>query len=349
MTYLLCDDLRTLHADLTLVRTIRVVTAGKPAQFVISIDLEMSWGAVHHGRPHDRTLYLKEREVVADLLALMSDYDISATWAIVGHLFLGDCSPVDGRNHYDIIRPTYRWLDDDWYDLDPATNVDTDPTWYGPDLVAAIRSCPTRQEIGSHSFGHLMAGDAGCSADAFRSDLVAARAVAERVGVDLRSFVYPRNSVGHLDVLADEGFLAFRSQTPQRFPGLPPWRRRLMAAVDSVRPIESATVAPVRRGRLVEIPQTYLFDPGSRTANRVGTKAWSMLVRRRLRHATRTSSLFHLWFHTHNLASNQERAHEAMANLFREAHSHIDAGRLENLTMGQVADRMADSPDPETT
>jgi hypothetical protein len=160
------------------------------------------------------------------------------------------------------------------------------------------------------------------------------------VGVELRSFVYPRNSIGHLDSLSAAGFSAYRSPAPQRFPDRAPWRRRAAQIVDQVWPLPSASVVPERRGALVDIPQTYLFDPGSKTARRFGTKAWSMLVRRRLRHAVRTSSLFHLWFHTHNLATHPERAERAMDDLFAEARTLIDAGRLENPTMGQIADRV---------
>jgi len=310
-----------------------------PAWFVMSIDVEMSWGAVHHGAPHDDRPYRHDREVVDDLLSLLDRYGIAATWAVVGHLFLDRCSKLDGRLHPEIIRPGYEWLPGDWYDLDPGSDVDTDPTWYGPELVDRIRSSATPQEIGSHSFGHIIVGDGGCSADAFRSDLEAARTVAAAVGVESRSFVYPRNSVGHLDVLEEAGFHAFRGPTPPRFAALPSVLRRLAAGADRVRPLASGSVSPIRRGGLVDIPQTYLFDPASTRARRLGTGAWGRLVRRRLRHAVRIGSLFHLWFHSHNLAADPERALGAMEIVLDEARRLVDAGDLVNLTMGEAADR----------
>jgi len=315
------------------------MTRRASALFVLSIDLEMSWGSVHHGQPHDPSPYGEERAVVADVLGLMDEYGISATWAVVGHLFLTDCRSQHGTKHPEITRPSYPWLNMDWYELDPATSLSSDPTWYAPDLVAAIRYCGTPQEIGSHSFGHVIAGDPGCSELAFESDLVAAKAVAELAGLELRSFVYPRNSIGRLDVLERHGFVAFRGPTPPRFEGLPEWRRRVAGVADAIRPLASQTVHPARDGALVDVPQTFLFDPGSKKARRFGTAGWSWLMRRRLRHAVRTGSLFHLWFHTHNLATHPERAHKAMEHLFADARRYIDEGRLENLTMGAVADR----------
>ncbi len=317
------------------------MTGEKPGQFVVSIDLEMSWGAVHHGRPHDDRPYRREREVVHDVLAAMEEHRISATWAIVGHLFLDRCSPVDGRKHPEIVRPDYEWLEGDWYDLDPASSRDEAPTWYGPDLVAAIRSCSVPQEIGSHAFGHIIAGDPQCSEAAFVSDLSACHDVAAAFGIELKSFVYPRNSLGHLDALEGAGFRAFRGSPPPPFAGLPSWQRKLMTTVDHIRPTAATAVHPSRHGTMANVPHTYMFNPDSQTARRWGTQVWIAMAQRRLRHAVRTSSMFHLWFHSHNLADRPERARAGMDALFGRARALIDAGDLENLTMGEIADRMS--------
>lgn len=304
--------------------------------FVVSIDLEMSWGAVHHGRPHDESPYLREREVVDDVLELMERYEISATWAVVGHLFLRECTaPDDGPPHPGITRPDYPWLVGDWYDLDPVSDVQLAPTWYGPDLVERIASCPTPQEIASHSFAHVIAGDPGCSREAFAADVQEAVDVARARGFELRSFVYPRNSIAHLDVLEDAGFTSFRGPTPSPDPAGARALRRLRAVAEKIRP--TARFSPERHDGLVNIPHTYLFDPGSRNARLLGTAGWSRLVERRLHHAVRSKSLFHLWFHSHNLAVDLDRSNRAMERLFRSARRAIDAGRLTNPTMAELA------------
>ena len=309
------------------------------AQFVISIDLEMSWGGMHHDLPHDDTPYRREREIVDGVLSLMSKYGMTATWAVVGHLFLAECSNDEtGRPHSQIPRPDYRWLDRDWYDPDPVSTLDAAPTWYGPDLVQSIRECPVPQEVASHSFGHIIVGDPDCDADAFRADLIECKTIAEAQGIDLQSFVYPRNKVGHVEVLSETGFSSYRSPTPDRFAGMSLPRRAAGAVKEMVRP--STTFGATRHDKIVDIPQTYMFDPASKRAERYGTAIWSLLMRRRLRHAVRTQSLFHLWFHTHNLSSNTDRAWSAMEALFIEARKHIDAGTLENVTMQTIAQRL---------
>jgi hypothetical protein len=47
------------------------MSKGHPALFVVSIDLEMSWGAIHHGQPHENHPYSKERQIVREVLSLM--------------------------------------------------------------------------------------------------------------------------------------------------------------------------------------------------------------------------------------------------------------------------------------
>jgi hypothetical protein len=287
--------------------------------FVISIDLEMSWGSVHHGRPHDPSPYVGEREIVDGVLAAMETHGISATWAIVGHLYLDHCRRVgDPSPHPEITPPSYRWLSADWYDLDPGASLSDEPTWYGPDLVDAIDACRVPQEIGSHSFGHLIVGDPDCGAEAFSSDLAAVAEVTASRGHRPTSFVFPRNSIGHLDVLRRAGFTSFRGARPTG-PG----------------PIRPAIVEG-----LVDVPQTYLFDPGSTKARRMGTNLWSRNVVHRLGRATAEGSMFHLWFHTHNLATHPKRAFTAMDRLFTEARRLMDAGDLRNSTMEQVAELM---------
>ncbi|HEX6146223.1 MAG TPA: hypothetical protein VF083_05545, partial [Acidimicrobiia bacterium] len=192
--------------------------------FVISIDTELAWSVVHRGAvPPEQLLPSRsaaERKIVEDLLALFARYDTKATWATVGHLFIDNCGVEGGRKHPEIVRPDYEWFEGDWFDLDPATDLATDPMWYGTDIVEMIRGAQPAQEIGSHSFSHLIVGDPGCSEAAFASDLAACRHVASEAGLQLRSFVYPRNTIGHLDTLAGHGFEAYRGLRPPIFPDL---------------------------------------------------------------------------------------------------------------------------------
>jgi hypothetical protein len=318
------------------------VRAEHPAQgfqkgaFLVSIDLEMAWGKVHRGLGASYG-FETERACLYRVLELMEKYGIGGTWAVVGHLFLGRCQKVGNLKHPEIIRPQYPWFSGDWFDADPCSDMESAGTWYAPDVVDRILNCPTSQEIASHSFSHLLVGDPGCSPEAFDSELRECRRLAGEKGVVLRSFVFPRNLVGHLDVLRRNGFCAYRGRGAEPFPNRPPSVRRLLCLADTLVPGPHSVVYPTFREGLWNFPATYFFDLAGRSLTS------PLRIRqaiRRLRQAARHRTLFHLWFHPHDLAPDPELAFAALNRLFGEANRLRDAGKLETLTMGELADRL---------
>src|SRR5262249_32941528 len=151
------------------------------------------------------------RGTVRDLLALLVERELSATWAMVGHLFLGACQRgPDGRAHPELVRPRYRWYPRDWLSCDPCSDRARAPLFYGDAILGLLVGARTPQEIGCHSFSHLVYGDPGCSREAAASDLAACVQAARARGIVLRSFVFPRNLEGHHALLREHGFIAYR-------------------------------------------------------------------------------------------------------------------------------------------
>ncbi|HEY8526435.1 MAG TPA: hypothetical protein VIL48_15790 [Acidimicrobiales bacterium] len=316
--------------------------------FVVSIDTEMAWGLAH--RPDEaraaarRGDYDDERRLVDAALAVFERHRIAATWALVGHLFLDRCEAgPDGRPHPDLARPAYGWLGDrDWFAIDPCATLDAAPAFYGRDLVERIRACPVEQELACHGFSHLMAGDDGCGPEVLDSELAASAAAARALGVELRSFVFPRNSIGHVERLPAHGYVAYRGGRPRpAFAGRPPWARAALRAVDRIRPLAGSAARPARHPAGVwNLPQTYLFAPATQRP-RLPVAAWVRRPVARLRQAARHRSLFHLWFHPYNLTAAPDRAIAALDRICAAAAGLRDAGRLDTVTMGQLADRLA--------
>ena len=81
------------------------------------------------------------RRAIAATLRLLEQYEVPATWAVLGHLYLRECRrDVSGRAHPELIHPAQSWFDREWLSSDPCTNRDTDPLWYGDDIVDALRA-----------------------------------------------------------------------------------------------------------------------------------------------------------------------------------------------------------------
>lgn len=81
-----------------------------PAQFVISIDTELAWGSNYDEKilKSRQEAFKKTRAAIDQILSLFEKYQISVTWAIVGHLMLENCSKENGIKHPDIVRPSNR-------------------------------------------------------------------------------------------------------------------------------------------------------------------------------------------------------------------------------------------------
>lgn len=311
--------------------------------FLLSLDTELAWGGMHNCSFEQREhLYAGTRRAIKELIGLLERYEVQATWAVVGHLLLESCKPQDGVKHPELVRPDYTWFSGDWLADDPCTDAGSDPYWYAPDIVEDVLACSVPQEIGCHGFSHMIAADPGCSAECFESEIRASLQVASRRGLTLKSFVFPRNAVAHLDVLARYGFTAFRGVVPagrnyRRLPG--PLKKIANGARWSF-PLLPLTAEPSREEGMWNLPATSFYMHRMSAARLVPIR---MRVHRAIRGidlAVRQRSTFHMYFHPFNLASDPEGLLGGLGQILRYVRDRRDDGVLQTATMGELADRL---------
>ncbi|PSQ53012.1 hypothetical protein BRD20_04760 [Halobacteriales archaeon SW_8_65_20] len=168
--------------------------------FTISLDTELAWGTFDKGNVKNyEEAYRNTPEVIDRLCDLFDEYEIPATWAIVSHL-LQDC---DG-DHSGRTSPDCEWIDD-WHSELPCASGMDEKLWYAPWLVDRLQECETEQEIGLHGSTHMQLGADGCSREHAQEEISAAVETLQEHGVEPKSFVFPRNDIGHLDVLRGHG------------------------------------------------------------------------------------------------------------------------------------------------
>jgi len=306
--------------------------------FIVSIDTELAWGGMHNGQfVRRQTQYQLSRRAIGQLLKLLERFNIQATWAVVGHLFLEECHVTNGVKHPEIMRPRYSWSSGDWFDADPCTNLESAHAWYGSDIVKQILDCKVHQEIGCHTFSHIIVGDPGCSRESIESELRLCCLEAERFGLVLKSFVFPRNSVGHLEMLAKAGFTVFRGPAPNWFGRLPGLASRIGHLVDNLLPISPPVVLPESKNGLWNLPASYYYPPTDRWWGIVPISLRTHKVKRGLRQAVTHRRLMHMWFHEFNLATDTERLLSGLEDIFAEVSRYREAGVLDNPTMGELA------------
>lgn len=306
--------------------------------FTLSLDFELIWGTQDVAGPDEfrQACLFERRRIVDDLLALLHEFEIPATWCIVGHLFLDSC---DGK-HADLKRPQHHWMQGDWYQHDPGGREDESSVFLGKSLVEKILACPTRQEVGFHSFSHVIWGDPGCSREVAESEIAACVRAAAWTGTKAVSFVFPRNRVGHLDVLAANGLRVFRGPGPRWYerdenPGA---LGRLAHLAEVALGAPAPTVLPETTAEgLVNLPGSMIYLPAHGVRGLIPV---SRRVRRALAgldDAANRRRVFHMWFHPTNLADRYHPMIGGLREVFARARGLRDAGRLDLRPMAAFA------------
>lgn len=309
--------------------------------FTLSLDFELAWGSrditgdvrglIHASR-------VIRRDVFPGLLGAMTDLGIVATWATVGHLFLDSASSRAGSLHPDLVPPQHSWRKEPWLFGVPEGSEDRHPEFYARSLVVQLRDAG--QEIGCHSFSHPIFGDEGCSCHTAESEISHCQRAAEDLGITLRSFVYPRNSAGFVDVLARHGFTCWRGQEPVWYNRrrVPVPLRRAAHLADVALAARPPTVLPHRdRHGLWCIPASGSFLPyhGLRRAIPISRRVERGIAG--IDRAVKDRRVSHLWLHPLNLADEPKRMLAGLVRVLEHAARHRDAGRLEILPMAELA------------
>jgi len=307
--------------------------------FVISIDVEMAWGVFDAGgvEKHEQD-FKKVRDVVDRLIQVFEEFQAPVTWAFVGHLFLDSCQTRRGVQHHDMPRPVYPWFPFDWYSKDPGTDIHQDPIWYGKDILDAVLSSTVEHEIACHSFSHVDFSHEGCTAKVAAAEVEKCVELADQLGFKMKSFVFPKNRVGFLEVLKKNGFEVFRGK--DRW-----WSDRFKAPSSNglAQLAEEFLCFPPRchlprevLPALWELPGSMLF----RSLN--GPMAFlpmSWRIRRAvngLHRAAETGTVFQLWFHPWHIANGAERLINGLSAILEQATRLRELDMIDILTLGDV-------------
>ena len=315
-----------------------MITGGNPGYFVFSLDTELAWGTFDLGDlERYRDQYMRTREQIRRLLDLLDRYRIPTTWAFVGHLLLDRCERRDGMTHEDVLRPRHTWFAEDWHALDPGTDVYRDPLWYGSDILKAVLAAETRHEIASHTFSHVIVGDAACTREIARSQLLKCRELHERRGLELKSVVFPRNQIGHLDVLRELGIIAYRGPEQSWFQRL---RHPLIRAGHLLHralalPAPTYPLANLVDRGLVNLPASMLLLSLDGPRRLVPLAARRRQAFQALEQAATRGEMMHLWLHPSEATGPGML--EVLGQIFERVRDLTNDGRMVPLTMAALA------------
>ncbi len=309
------------------------------ACFCLTLDTELYWGVF------DKISYEEFKKICPDtrkvfslLLDLFEKRQIKVTWAFVGHLFLKEYYGENGKKHPHLIRPPTK-TGEDRLSVLPFGSVESEPYWYGADLVELIRSRAPEHEIALHTFTHTI-WTKGISEEVVRSELEHSLRYARELGLELKSFVFPRNQEGFHHLLREYGFTAYR--------GSEDWLDSRLILGKPYRIAKHWLKLPPRVSQpeeklagLWNIRASMFLPPIESVYKALSLRARVIRAKKGIERAVEKKAVFHLWFHPHNACQQTEAFLFVLDNILRLVEKEIQAGRIENLTMAELAEKMS--------
>jgi peptidoglycan/xylan/chitin deacetylase (PgdA/CDA1 family) len=311
--------------------------------FTISIDLELAWGICDRPLgPHEIAALEREREIMRRLLALFEEYDIRATWAVVGHLLLSE-APWDGEKaHPDFPRPVLQDETRDWFFQ--LSNTPDDPAWFGRDLVEKLKNAEPAQDIGSHSFCHLPYDETRTSRAAIEADVETARNIHANEGLPFETFIFPRNCVGYKEVLARAGIRVYRGRTPRWYHRFPRTVNRMLNLLTFALGIPPKPVkARIDELGLVNVPDSMLFLGRDGIRRFISSRSLRRMATKGLDRAVQQGKIFHLWFHPSNFAHQMDEQFALLENILAYASRLRDQQKLATVPMSEIGNHILTS------
>ena len=317
--------------------------------FVISLDFELFWGM-----RDKRTIegygpnILGVRKALPRMLDAFDAHGVKATFATVGLLFFNNKEEL--LRSLPVAKPGYVSCDLSPYNGHFASigpDEERDPYHYGASLIRTIQQHPTH-EIACHTFSHYYCLEPGQTEDQFAADLEAARKAAKAFGIDLKSFVFPRNQYNHgyLEICKQHGIIAYRGNERSWLYGGRNQQdeslfRRAFRLLDTWFNLSGANchALPKAGDALpVDLPSSRFLRPfNARYALLDGLKL--RRITKAMDHAARTGTLYHLWWHPHNFGCDLER-NMAMLERVLMHYDHLHrAHGFESAIMGELAQR----------
>ena len=282
----------------------------KNGYLVISLDFELMWGIfdVIDGKVK-QNYFRNTRESIPQVLELFEEYDINATWAVVGMLLNKDWN--EWSQNFPSELPNYNNSSLSAYKFGISVKgTAEEEMFFAPELVTSI-SRTKGQEIGTHTYSHYYCLEKGQNSDHFRLDLEKSIELANHHGFSIKSLVFPRNQLRreYLEICNKYGIETVRSNPSSWY-----WRDTTSEALLNKAARSGDAYLPFGK-------KSYSFDqleqhknfPLEQKASRFlrpveKNKTLRRMKLRRIKQeigeAAVKKEVYHLWWHPHNFGDN---------------------------------------------
>jgi hypothetical protein len=307
-----------------------------PPTLVITFDLELAWGAFDRFYCDEYLLQARWTHDygVPTILDALSRNNLSATWAVVGMLAERVFTPPS-----DLTEVSYSHFPHPWFRFVPPNSSESEsPEWFAASLLRRIQETEPKQEIGFHSLSHVIFGDPGTPSKRAKEEFHDCMWIGKQLGFVAESFVFPRNSIGHLDLLYAAGFKCFRSpdDLPYSF-GKNKVVHKVIAVLSDFLAVSPKVVSPSIRNAMVAIPGSLMIRHAKGWRSLIPDRCRLQRLRAGLKQVCLKGGIFHVWLHPEDLYFGRPRLERVLSEFLDDARSHIEQGTLRCSTMREIA------------
>jgi hypothetical protein len=312
--------------------------------FVISLDVEKMFGVFNSKTfANYGENILGVRKVVPDILKLFSDYNISATWAVVGMMLMKSrdelfkYSPEKRIIYVDSSVSVYNFLEG-------INEVDYKFYFEGFDIVKLIAES-RNQELASHTYSHCYIMEPGFDLDVFKQEIEFANNLCfHHFKKKINTIIFPRNQYSNevLSALKGLGIKTYRGN-------MECWihkpRAHFSMFLKSVRFFDSyfnlfeKCKAKIDYDKQVVNIQASIFLRPYNPRLKYLEMFKMRRIKRAMLKAAKEGGLFHLWFHPHNFGINQMQNLEQLEEILNYYWSLNEKYNFINVTMADLGDK----------
>lgn len=326
--------------------------------FVITLDYEIHWGVFDKKTVDQYRQNLENVGLVLErMLELSKKYKVKITFATVGFLFAKDKEELIKYTPKN--KPTYHSDKYSPYPIVPTIGKDEvdDPFHFGLSGIDKIKT-DGNHEIGTHTFCHYYCHIPGQTIDQFDEDLKAAKAIAHKNDVELKSLVFPRNMIDAfkaddqpiLETLKANGITSFRGKEKSFIYNIHTTKfyknwfifkfLKFLDAYISITGPNTYDIVKLNKGKaLVNIPSSRLLRAYSVKFKRLEPLKLNR-IKKGMTRAAKKNETFHLWWHPHNFGAQTEENFQNLETIFKTYKSLNKTYGFESITMTELTNKV---------
>lgn len=295
--------------------------------FTLSLDCEGLWGVADHLGASTASINQNSlSEVYTYIEDVLSHHSIKATYAFTT-LFTQD--EADILKYKDIIK-AYINEQDEWYKY--IYNVLQNESlngWLGREFY--LQAKQNDHEIAWHGFTHHPLGQT-TTKNIVEFEIAESLKIFEKESISVNSLVFPRNDIGHLELLHNAGFNIYRKGVIEQSKLHSNKYYRVLDELNILKP--SQKFKKSKNNPMIGLPAGYFLNwpsgPRQLIPSEVTYKRWDHI----LRSASRKSAQAHMWFHPHNMIT-APKMRDTFENIIKNVSTKIQNGEIVNLTMDE--------------